>query len=297
MKNNELTRIDGALVEISAPRVGTKCRICGEKIDDHEFIKISTPSLKSAFVHKECVRQRAYHEKFVSPNGNELPLFADSKATKDEIQFACEFETSNFNVLSIEKRAEILGRFVLYAEKDISLGRYGAELHPLRRLNLHGFKATLDELSKCVDMTSERCGLHEHFGFTCDKWFSELDTQDIFADTLEYLEMHVNEHKQIFGRYSNAYCNMTCGGGHYDGIHICYTPDYHAAHIEYRFGHFVNAAQAFHMTALYMAWTKELKAYFDGKQDAKRASKHILKLTLAHVNGTALYQRPERNAK
>lgn len=295
MKMNDTTMVFGKEALEAMPRVGTKCRICGEPISNADFFKISTPSATSAFVHRACVRERGYHEKFTSPSGKTFPLFGEnSKVCKDELLFTPELETSDFHLLTAQEQAQLLGTFRLYAEHDGSLWPYGSELHPVGRCNLHGMKEFFQSLEKRVDMTDSKCGLHVHFSWNgmTSQDVEKIQYSEVFAPVLDFMASEPDSMKDVFGRYANDYCEIDAGTSHYSGIHFIYGLN---AHIEYRFGHYSTAQRTFWMLALYAAWTKEIKAFCECKQDAKRTSKHLLKLYQKHVDGTALYQRPERN--
>jgi len=302
MKKIDIMNINGIETVKASPREGTRCRICGEKIQSwQEAFKTSTPSLASAFVHADCIRTRHYHETFETPEGHTLPLFNRGKATsKNEILFTpeCEFDDT-FGVLEDDgKKAKFLACYPGYIENDCTVD---GEFHPFTHVNLHGLKAWYNGMENFIDMTPDNCG--HHINMT---WYDcnnnqiakiERNATYIFAEAENWMESHPSETTKIFGRtfsrwcandhqyVHGSWCNMVCG---------LFTKD-SAARIEYRLPHYVNATQMTWCVCLLQEWTKDLRAFAIGEQDEKRTSKHILNALIKHSEGRALYQRPERN--
>ena len=153
-------QIKGQTVEVSKPRNGTRCHLCGEPIGNHGFVKTYTTREPVVYVHKECLIQRGYHETFKTPSGEERPVFdVNAKATtKEQILFTPEVEFANlYRMWTDERKAHFVAQTGCYVEYDCTVG---GEAHPLTRLSFHGLCKWYETLSKMVEMTPSNCGHH-----------------------------------------------------------------------------------------------------------------------------------------
>lgn len=293
--------VNGIAVEVEKPRKGTKCAFCGEYIGDYDFIKTSTNHQTSAFVHTECLRMRRYHETFYTPSGNKLPLFDNRcKATKKEqIIYTPEIEFSDmYDFWSTEKKAQFVAQFKMYIEHDCTVGGEG---HVYSAINFHGLYEYYNHLAKWVDMTDESCGHHMNFSWygmkACEVYKIRQNVHTLFAPVENWMREHPAEVKRIFGRNFGMWAQDN--GRYIHGSWMNLENDYcdAEARIEYRLPHFVNPKQITWCAFMLKDWTKELRAFCKGEQNADKTAKSILKHIIKAAEGKALYQRPERNGK
>ena len=288
--------IKGQKVEMSKPRKGTRCHLCGEPIDGYGFVKTYTTREPVVYIHKSCMMQRGYHQMFRTPGGIERPVFSvEAKATsKEQILYTPEVEfADNYDEWSDEQKAHFIAQSGCYVERDCTVG---GEAHPLTRLSFHGLFKWYETLEKMVDMKPENCGHHMNFG-----WYGMTredveriarNADDLFTPVKEWMKNHREETTNIFGRYFDYFCG-------YDGfVHGSWLNlDYRNARIEFRLPHFANAKQVTHCAFLCKEWVKTLREYAHNAIDEERAAGDMVKAIEKHAENKATYQRAERNKK
>lgn len=293
--------VHGIAINPEKPRKGTKCALCGEYIADFDFVKTSTNHQSSCYVHADCIRMRMYHEPFRTPNGNKLPLFDNTKkgTSKEQIIITPEVEfDNNYQIWSTAKKAQFVAQFGMYLEEDCTVG---AEGHILSRINFHGLYEWYANLEKWVDMTTPNCGHHINMSWydmkACEVYKIRQNVHALFGTTEKWMREHPAEVKRIFGRNFGGWAQDN--GRYVHGSWMNLENDYcdAEARIEYRLPHFVNAKQIVWCAFLLKDWTKELRAFCKGEQNADKTAKAILSHVVKAANGKALYQRPERNGK
>ena len=293
--------VNGIAVKVEKPRKGTKCAFCGEPIADYDFIKTSTNHQTSAFVHTECLRMRLYHETFYTPSGNKLPLFDNTRkaTTKEQIIYTPEIEfDDNYNCWSTEKKAAFVAQFKMYVEHDCTVGGEG---HVYSAINFHGLYEYYNHLAKWVDMTDESCGHHMNFswyGMRCEDIRKiRRYSGELFNPVERWMERNPEQVKRIFGRNFAHWARNDSQYVHGSWVNLENDWNDKEARIEYRLPHFVNAKQIVWCAFLLKDWTKELRAFCKGEQNADKTAKAILNHIQKAADGKALYQRPERNGK
>ena len=287
-------QIKGQTVEVSKPRNGTRCHLCGEPIGEHGFVKTYTTREPVVYVHKECLIQRGYHETFKTPSGEERPVFdVNAKATtKEQVLFTPEVEFADpYSAWTDERKAHFVAQTGCYVERDCTVG---GEAHPLTRLSFHGLCKWYETLSKMVDMTPSNCGHHMNFG-----WYGMTRENmqyiyeyraNLFLPVSEWLRVHEQETIRIFGRYFDTYCEID-GYSHGSWINL----DCNKVRIEFRLPHFASPKQITHCAFLCKEWVKTLRKFAAGTIDSTKASCEMVKALEKHAEGKATYQRPEQN--
>lgn len=299
MKKNDLTFLHGSEMQVSLPRIGTRCKICGEPIDGEApftWVHTSTNHCPSVYVHRECIRERMYHEPFVSPSGVERHLMDDArKTTKDEIIITPEIEAWSFygNWNNLEERASFLVQFQIYPEHDCSVWM---EFHPYAVPNLHGMKERYRALEKFIDMRDDNCGHHIN-----GSWYdmSEADSRKLkeharvlFTAVQSTMREHEEWTEKVFGRYFLYYAedNYNYSKSAYSWLNLA-----KPGLIELRLAHYENPEQITWLTLMYKEWLKTLRKYCRREIGIERASKLIKDEFVKVATGKARYQRPERN--
>lgn len=291
--------VNGIAVEIEKPRKGTKCAFCGEQIDDFDFVKTNTNHQTVCYVHTECLRMRNYHETFYTPNGNKLPLFDNTRkaTTKEQIIYTPEVEFADrYENWTIEKKAAFVAQFKMYLEDDCTVG---AEGHVYSAINFHGLYEYYNHLAKWVDMSDDSCGHHMNFS-----WYG-MKAEDVrkirrnvtilFNPVEKWMRQNPEQVEKIFGRGFSHWARDDERFVHGSWMSLENDWNDKEARIEYRLPHFVSAKQIVWCAFMLKDWTKELRAYCKGEQDAIKTATNILKHIEKAAKGKALYQRPERN--
>lgn len=296
--DNGIDIINGENVKIALPRIGTRCKLCGEPIEVNNpgsWIKTSVPACPIVYVHRDCAETREYHEGFTSPSGVERPMFGNTKETKEEILMTPEIEAASFygNYRNDEERAAFLVQFQMWAEYDCTVYR---EFHPFTVANLHGLKERYRNMEKYIDMTSENCGHHINFSW---KGFSIADRNKIWASRYTIFERVENAMernpemtKKVFGRNFTYYANNS--HGYYHGCWMNLDND---NRLECRLPHYVNPTQIAWCFMMIKEWAKVLRAFCNDEISAEQAAKRIEREFLKNGEGRATYQRKEQNSK
>lgn len=301
MKINNVTMLHGSEMEISLPRIGTRCKICGEPIEPEarfSWIHTSVPACPSVYVHRECIRERRYHETFVSPSGVERSLMNDNrKTTKDEIIITPEIEAAEFfgDWNNLETRAAFLVQFQLYPEHDGSVWK---EFHPYSVPNLHGNKKRYRELEKWIDMQDDSCGHHLNGswysmnGFDSDK--IREHKHELFKAVQSTMRDNDEATEKVFGRYFTHYAedNYSFSKSAYSWLNLAKD-----GVVELRLAHYVNPEQITWLMFMFKEWLKTLRKYCEGEISVERASKQIQNEFVKVATGKATYQRAEQNSK
>lgn len=291
--------VNGIHVEVEKPRKGTKCAFCGEPIGEHDFIKTSTNHQTSAFVHSACVRMRNYHETFYTPDGNELPLFDNTRkaTTSERIIYTPEVEFANdYYLWSDAKKAAFVAQFRIYVEHDCTVGGEG---HVYSSINFHGLFQWYEHLAKWVDMQDSSCGHHMNFS-----WYGmhaedvrkiRRHSGELFTPVEKWMREHPAEVRRIFGRNFSNWARDDEQFVHGSWMNLENDWNDKEARIEYRLPHFVSAKQITWCAFMLKDWTKELRSYCAGEQDERKTALAIVRHIVKNAEGKALYQRPERN--
>lgn len=283
----------GEQLENSKPRTGTKCAICGEAIGDFEFVHTSTNHESSVYVHKACIRQRRYHEPFVTPNGVKRPLFGNTKATKAGVYMTPEIEIDSYKFLTTDENlGGFLAQFNLTREHD---GSVGDELKSLTSTNLHGCKAYYKSLEQYVDMTASCCGHHINVsfdGYVDKSWYIRNHADELFGMVQKTMREYPAWTKKVFGRYFTHYAedNHEYSKYYYSWLNLDKDELF-----EVRLFHYVNAQQITWGFCLCKEWALILKRYVNHEINAERAAKLINNEFVKSAEGRAKYQRAERN--
>lgn len=293
VKETTKKTVFGEELENSKPRIGTKCAICGEQIGEFEFVHTSTNHEPSVYVHKACIRQRRYHEPFVTPSGVERPLFGDTKATKAGVYMTPEIEIDHYRFNeTIENLGGFLAQFGLWREHD---GSVGDELKSFTFTNLHGCKAYYKSLEQYVDMTADCCGHHINVSFDgyCERsWMVRNHAVELFGKVQKTMRNNPEWTEKVFGRNFTHYAedNDEFSKYYYSWLNLDKDELF-----EVRLFHYVNPTQITWAFCLCKEWALILKRYMYREINAERASVLIEKEFIKSAEGRAKYQRPERN--
>lgn len=283
----------GEVLENSKIRTGTKCGICGEQIGDFEFVHTSTNHESSVYVHKACIRQRRYHEPFVTPNGVERPLFGNTKATKSGIYMTPEIEIDRYKFdTTDENLGGFLAQFGLYRERD---GSVLDELKSFTATNLHGTKQYYRCLEQYVDMTASCCGHHINVsfdGYSDKAWYIRQKAKELFGMVQNTMRNNPEWTKKVFGRYFTYYADDNGEYSKWDYSWLNLDKD---ELFEVRLFHYVNPTQITWGYCLCKEWALILKRYINMEISVERAAKLINNEFIKSAEGRAKYQRPERN--
>lgn len=292
-------RINGISVDVEKPRKGTRCAFCGEPIGDFDFIQTSTNHQTSCFVHRECIRERGYHETFYTPGGNKLPLFDNTRkaTTREQIIYTPELEFNDyFELWSDEKKAAFVAQFKVYVEHDCTVGGEG---HVASSINFHGMFQWYANLETWVDMTTSNCGHHMNFS-----WYGmraedvrkiRRNASEIFNPVEQFMHGHERETVKVFGRYFGRWAQNDYEYVHGSWVNLEHDFSDSSARVEFRLPHYVNAKQIVWCAFMLKNWMKELRKFCNGEQNARNTGAALLRHMVLSVNGKALYQRPERN--
>lgn len=297
-ENNKITTINGEEVKVSLPRIGTRCRICGEPInasDVHSWIRTSMPSCPIIYVHRECIRERRYHEGFYTPSGERLPLFGNTKETKEDVYMTPEVEIHRFNGdwYDDEERASFLSQFGFWAEHD---GSVFVELHQFTVANLHGMKERYRNLEKVVDMKDESCGHHINFSWkgldALDLYKIRENERALFNPVENEMQNNPRATAKVFGRPFTYYASN-------DGLYIhgSWMNLSNANRLECRLPHYSSPEQITWCFMLIKEWAKILRSFCRDEITAEKAGKKIAREFLKNAEGKATYQRKEQNSK
>lgn len=281
------------ILENSRPRTGTKCAICGEQIGEFAFVHTSTNHEPSVYVHEACIRQRRYHEPFVTPNGVERPLFGTTKATKAGVYMTPEIEISRYKFEETpENMGGFLAQFALWREHD---GSVYDELKSFTFTNLHGNKAYYKSLEQYVDMTSSRCGHHINVsfdGYDNAVWKIRNHASELFGKVQQTMRNNPEWTIKVFGRNFTHYAedNNEFSKYYYSWLNLDKSELF-----EVRLFHYVNPVQITWGFCLCKEWALILKRFANAEISADRAGVLINNEFVKNATGKAKYQRPERN--
>lgn len=297
-ENNKIATINGEEVKISLPRIGTRCRICGEPIEAnniHSWVKTSVPACPIVYVHRECIRERGYHEGFVTPSGERLPLFGNTKETKEDVYMTPEVEVHNFfgDWHDIKTRASFLAQFNFWPEHDCTVFM---ELHQFTVANLHGMKERYRNLEKWVDMKDSSCGHHINFSWKGLSYSDIVKIREnaraLFNPVENEMENDKEATKKVFGRSFTYYASNNGCYWHGSWMNLD-----NSNRLECRLPHYESPEQITWCFMLIKEWAKILRSFCNDEITAEKAGKKIAKEFLKNAQGKATYQRREQNSK
>lgn len=293
LKERTTTVAFDEVLEDSRPRTGTKCAICGEQIADLPFVHTKTNHQPSVFVHKECIRQRYYHEPFVTPNGVNRPLFGNTKATKAGVYMTPEIEIHRYKFSETpENMGGFLAQFGLWRESDCSV--YD-ELHSFTQTNLHGTKAYYKSLEQYVDMTHYSCGHHINVSFTGYDdavWKIRDNASVLFGKVQQTMRNNPAWTEKVFGRY---FCDFAEDNSAFSKFNYSWLNLDKSELFEVRLFHYANPTQITWGFCMCKEWALIIKRFANAEISADRAGVLINNEFVKNATGKAKYQRPERN--
>lgn len=297
---NSIDVVNGEEMKIALPRIGTRCKLCGEPIDANNpgtWTHSKTPACPSIYVHNACMEVKRYHHGFVSPSGVERPLFGDTKETKEQIFMTPEVEINDFygDWDDDEQRAAFLAQFNFWAEHD---GSVFVELHPFTVANLHGMKERYRNLEKYVDMKDDSCGHHINASWRGMN-YNDMNkirnhARELFDAVQTTMRNNRNATVKVFGRYFTHYAedNSYFSKYNYSWLNLDKSDV-----LEVRLFHYDNPEQITWGFMMVKEWMKTLRKYCNGEINSERASKQIKNEFVKVATGKATYQRAEQNSK
>lgn len=282
-----MTRIvNGVELQESKLRDGTKCKCCGKKITDGNYIQTYTKSCGVAYVCKDCIKHRSYGSDLV---GRKL---IDGKLTSGNYRFAIELEANYFagtNIQAID--AYLAAQWGLQPSQDCTVD---VEYHMTNKVNFHGLKDFLQDIGEIVDMSASNCGQHINIS-KLDWTMQDMDkirqnARELFNPLADEMKNDVIGTTQIFGRYFTHYAS--CDNYFQHGSWLNLDNPYH---IEFRLPHYQNANQFFYCANFCRACVDILDKWLHGYYTTTKASQNMTKEFRKYVAGKATCQRSERN--
>jgi hypothetical protein len=158
-------------------------------------------------------------------------------------------------------------------------------------------KDLLEETSKLVDMSDERCGTHVNVSRPDWKGYEvgaiSDDASMLFSEISAYLASHEDDTRKVFGRTFGYYAeNSGDYNSHYCWIHLRKRQNF----IEFRLPHYVRSDTFLHTMQLCFDWTDVLTDYVRGDvKTAEEASHKLVKIFRKYAEGKAPCQKASRN--
>ena len=232
-----MTRIvNGIELQESKLRDGTKCKCCGERITNNDFVQTFTKSCGVAYVCKDCIKHRAYGSDIT---GRKL---IDGKLTSGNYRFAIELEANYYTGSDIQEiDAYLAAQWGLQPSEDCTVD---VEYHMTNKVNFHGLKDFLQDIGETVDMSANNCGQHINIS-KLDWTMQNMDeirqnANALFGELMQEMKMDIVGTTQLFGRYFTHYAS--CDNYFQHGSWLNLDNPYH---IEFRLPHYQNANQFF----------------------------------------------------
>lgn len=296
------------------PREKTFCHYCGQQIqgtEGEDFYRIPSKRFgKERFACAHCASQHSYETE-----RNEMR--ADTKDTKDGIQFAVEWEGHYrdfnppvINGVSLEGRnivnAFMASEFNLLPTSDSTVN---VEYKEARSHNLHGYKERIKGISEVIDLTNYHSG--QHINISKMSWDGDTGrtirhyAPSLFAPLANYMRAHSEETESVFGRDFNEWADYTTTTFIHDYWLNIRCDSYSESCLEFRLAKFHDYCQFFYLlnfckdvVILVDKFLHSIEGIYDSELKQKSANKtgeKIVKLFKKYADGDALCMRPERN--
>lgn len=284
-------QVAGVELERAKVRAGTKCKCCGKELFGTigiDFHQTRTSTCNVAFVCRECVKHQFY--------GSDLQgrAIIGGKLTSGNYRFAVELEALYKNSSSsaiLETDCYLAAQWGLQPSEDCTVD---VEYHMTNRVNFHGLKDFMQDVSNHVILDSESCG--HHINISKIDWTAEDMARirryesDLFYNLLREMQADRTGTTELFGRYFTHYARAD--ENYYHGSWLNLENTYH---LEFRLPHFVNAKQFFYCANFCRDCVDILDKWLKGDYKTERASKKMAEQFKKYTEGKANCQRQERN--
>lgn len=273
-------------------REGIKCQICGCKITLNDFrfgnVTKADGGCKGSviYAHTDCCAKRNYSYEH---------LIKNKKQTYSGFQWGAEFETNQET--TDEQRLQLFSWYKLICTSDCTVTE---EFKSPINQGLHGTKKYLEGIENIVDIANgNNCGTHANVSLA--KWegtdamgyVSDYSTE-LFKPLAQAIKNLTEEkRKEIFGRDFGSYREYTEKYfEHGDWLQI------KGECLEFRISRYKNPTQYAHLLMLYKEFCLAIDTIFLSNpctRTANETANKMVQLLNKHAEGTAKYQRKERN--
>lgn len=273
-------------------REGIKCQICGEKLTHWDFcfgnVTKASGGCKGSviYAHTSCCEKKSYSYK---------NLVRNKKKTYSGFQWGSEFEVNDNT--TPEQRLQLFSWYKLICTHDSTVSE---EFKSGINQGLHGTKKYLEGIEKIIHIASgDNCGTHANVSLAswedgnAMNWVYDYSTA-LFKPLAQAIANLTEEKRiEIFGRDFGSYRHYTeqdFEHGHWLQIkNNC---------LEFRISRYRNATQYSHLLMLYKEFCLAIDKIFlinPCEYTARKTAIKLVELLNKHANGTAKYQRKERN--
>ena len=290
MKHIYTKNVAGCELEVSAVRQGTKCKCCGKPIAGvlgKDFYQTHTTTCSVAYVCKDCITMQPY--------GTDIRgrAIIGGKLTAGNYRFAVEIEA---NYRDDDPDAILLTNCYLAAQWGLQPSSdytVGVEFHMTNKVNFHGLKDFMQDVSRHVELDADNCG--HHINISKLSWTAgDMDAirdngPALFNGLMSAMRADRDSTEWLFGRYFGNWAKDDQYYMHGSWLNLDNT-----YHIEFRLPHFKGANQFFYCANFCRDIIDILDKWLETRETEK-TSKAIVKLFDKYVNGKANCQRAERN--
>lgn len=284
-------RVAGVELERSKVRAGTKCKCCGKSLNGElgrDFFQTKTKSCAVAYVCKDCIKHRSYGNDL---HGREI---IGGKLTSGNYRFAVEIEANYYdeNPSEIHKvDCYLAAQWGLQPSQDCTVG---VEYHMTNKVNFHGLKDFMEDISKMVELDASNCG--HHINISKIYWTAEsMDKiryyqDEIFSKVMQTMQENNEATKNLFGRYFGNWARNDNYFQHGSWLNLENT-----YHMEFRLPHFKNANQFFYCANFCRDCTDIIDSWLNGEISLEKTADKINSAFEKYTKGKANCQRAERN--
>ena len=273
-------------------REGIKCQICGEKLTKFDFAFSNVVKAEGGckgsviYAHASCCEKRNYSYR---------NLVKNKKKTYSGFQWGSEFEVNNET--THEQRLQLFSWYKLICTSDSTVSE---EFKSGINQGLHGVKKYLEGIEKIIDIAEgDNCGTHANVSLASWENSSVMDkvaqySTELFRPLAQAIKNLPEEKRvEIFGRDFGSYrhyAEQFFEHGDWLAIkHNC---------LEFRISRYKNSTQYSHLLMLYKEFCLAIDKIFlacPSTYNADKTARKMVELLNKHANGTAKYQREERN--
>lgn len=286
--------VAGVDLELSKARKGIKCKCCGAILEGeigYDYFRTHTKTCSVAYVCRDCITHRSYGSDITNK------AIVAGKLTSGKYRFAIELEANYFDnrYPAVNKTDTYLAaQWGLQPSKDCTVG---VEYHMTNKVNFHGLKDFLEDVSKNVEMDAPNCG--HHINISKITWTAhDMDMirqfeRELFDPFMVYLKSHRQDTINLFGRFFGDWADADRYYVHGSWLNLDNT-----YHMEFRLPHFSSVNQFFYCCNFCRDVVDILDEWLDTGdlyESSAKASKKIIAQFQKYSVGKANCQRKERN--
>lgn len=284
-------RVAGVELERSKVREGTKCKCCGKSlagIMGIDFFQTKTKSCAVAYVCKDCIKHRSYGYDLQNRD------IIGGKLTNGNYRFAVEIEANYYNdnpdcVQKVD--CYLAAQWGLQPSQDCTVQ---VEYHMTNKVNFHGLKDFMEDVSKTVELDASNCG--HHINISKIYWTAEnMDKiryyqSELFSPLMNEMIHNRENTESLFGRYFGGWARNDFYFQHGSWLNLENT-----YHMEFRLPHFKNANQFFYCANFCRDCVDILDKWLNNEYNTEKAAEKMVKNFKKYASGKATCQRTERN--